>query len=168
MTTPKSTCPSPNSQVPASTGPEHQRLEVLVGRWKTEGTTRPVGDDPAATIDAVDTYTRLPGGRALLHSVDARVGDQHVEGAEIIGWDEDRQTYVTQYFGTDGPNRYEAILVEEEEALLWKMSSNDDRFTGRFSSDRNTITGHWELKRDDGQWGPWMDITLTKRENASG
>jgi hypothetical protein len=52
-----------------------QRLDVLIGRWQTAGRTT----DGADRIEAVDTYERLPGG-ALLHLVDAQVGDQQVEG----------------------------------------------------------------------------------------
>src|SRR4029450_4696184 len=59
-----------------------ERLDVLIGRWKTEGTVI----DSEECIDAVDTYERLPGG-ALLHLVDARVGNQEIAGAEIIGYD---------------------------------------------------------------------------------
>ena len=57
----------------------------------------------------------------MFHSVDARVGDARVEGAEIIGWDPARGVYVTQYFGSDGPNAYEASLTEENGALVWRM-----------------------------------------------
>jgi hypothetical protein len=46
-----------------------------------------------------------------------RVGKEHVEGAEIIGWDPARDAYITQYFGSDGPNAYEASLAEENGAL---------------------------------------------------
>jgi len=64
---------------------EHERLVVLVARWKTEGWTRAAAATLPARIEATDTYERLPGG-ALLHRVDAHVGDQKVEGAEIIGY----------------------------------------------------------------------------------
>jgi hypothetical protein len=37
-------------------------------------------------IEAIDTYEPLPSG-ALLHLVDAHVGDQKVEGAEVFGYD---------------------------------------------------------------------------------
>jgi Protein of unknown function (DUF1579) len=134
-------------------------LEPLIGTWKTEGSTR---SDPPQTIDAVDTYEWLPGG-AVLHRVDARVGDQKVEGAEIIGWDPDRGCYVTQYFGTDGPAAYEATLQEEDGALVWTMRSASDRFSGTFSDDRNTLTGHWEAIEEGSDWRPWMDITLTRQ-----
>jgi hypothetical protein len=35
-------------------------------------------------------------GSSRLHRVDARVGDQKVEGAEIVGVDPAQRTYVTQ------------------------------------------------------------------------
>ena len=140
---------------------EHERLVVLVGSWKTEGWTREAAGTLSARIEATDTYERLPGG-ALLHRVDARVGDQKVEGAEIIGYDPARGSYVTQYFGTDGPAAYEAKLSEEDGTLLWAMRSESDRFTGTFSADRNTITGHWEQLQGT-TWQAWMDITLTRQ-----
>jgi hypothetical protein len=139
-----------------------RRLAALVGRWRTEGWTRETADSPAARIDAVDTYEWLPGGFALLHVVDARVGDEKVEGAEIIGHDPARGSYLTQYFGSDGPSSYEASLTEEDGALVWRMWSEADRFVGTFSDDGDTITGHWEL-RADSEWRPWMDITLTRQ-----
>lgn len=60
------------------------------------------------------------------------------------------------------------MLVGENETLVWKMRSHSDRFTGRFSSDHKTITGHWEMKTDERDWIPWVDVTFEKRENASG
>ena len=137
------------------------RLGMLLGKWKTEGTTTDASAVPADRIDAIDTYERLPG-RALLHLVDARVGDQKVEGAEIIGYDPERKTYVTQYFGSDGPTAYEASLTQESEGLIWRMRSKTTRFTGIFSQDGMGITGHWELLHGKGDWRPWMDITLTR------
>jgi hypothetical protein len=137
-----------------------ERLDVLVGRWKTEG--RASEGAGAGRIDAVDTYERLPGG-ALLHRVDARVGDEKVEGAEIIGYDEARGTYVTHYFGTDGPSAYEATLSEDKGALVWTMQSRTQRFTGSFNDQRDRIAGHWEWLQSDSRWEPWMDISLTRQ-----
>lgn len=141
---------------------EHDPLEVLIGRWKTEGWTTESPGAPSQRIDAVDTYERLPGG-ALLHLVDARVGDQVVEGAEIIGYDPARGSYLTQYFGSDGPSAYEASLTEDDGTLVWTMQSENDRFTGTFNDERDVITGHWDALDDDSNWRSWMDITLTKQ-----
>jgi hypothetical protein len=144
-------------------GPEHTRLAALLGRWRTEGWTVETADGPAVKIDAWDTYEWLPGRRGLLHRVDARVGEEKVEGAEIIGWDADRNAYLTQYFGSDGPSAYEASLVEEGGSLVWSMRSAADRFRGTFSDDGNTITGHWERLDSAENWEPWMEITLTRQ-----
>ena len=146
-----------------ASGAEHERLDALIGRWKTDGQTKETPGAPAAKIDAVDTYEWAPGGFALLHGVDAKVGDETVEGAEIIGYDPERGAYVTQYFGSDGPAAYEADLARENGTLVWRMRSKGDRFTGTFNDEGNVITGHWELLDDDGNWQPWMDITLTKQ-----
>jgi hypothetical protein len=100
-----------------------------------------------------------------LHTVDAKVGDEKVEGAEIIGYDFDRGAYVTQYFGSDGPTAYEASLTQESEGLTWRMRSKTTRFAGVFSDDGSVITGHWQLLPDGGEWQPWMDITLTKQDS---
>jgi Protein of unknown function (DUF1579) len=139
------------------------RLEVLVGRWKTEGLARATEEVPAARIDAIDTYEWLVEGVVLLHRVDARVGDLKVDGAEIIGYDPERAIYVTHYFGSDGPAVYEAELSEERERSVWTMRSPDTRFSGEFSDDGDVITGRWERLSDDSTWTEWMDITLTKQ-----
>jgi hypothetical protein len=144
-------------------GAEHERLEALIGRWKTDGMTKEMPGAPAAKVDAWDTYEWAPGGYALLHGVDANMGEEKVEGAEIIGYDPDRGAYVTQYFGSDGPSAFEAELTEENGSLTWSMRSKTMRFTGTFSDDGGVITGHWELLDDDGNWRHWMDITLTKQ-----
>jgi Protein of unknown function (DUF1579) len=138
-----------------------ERLEALIGRWNTEGRTTEASGGPRDRIDAVDTYERLPGG-ALLHLVDAQVGDRKVEGAELIGHDPARGSYVTHYFGSDGASAYEANLVEDDGKLVWTMRSKTDRFTGTFSDERNVITGHWDALDADSNWQSWMDITLTK------
>ena len=139
-----------------------ERLDGLIGRWKTVGWTSDASGVPADQIDAIDTYERLPGG-ALLHLVDAQVGDQKVQGAELIGFDPARRSYVTQYFGSDGPTAYEANLVEDDGTLVWIMRSKKNRFSGTFNDERNVITGHWDVLGDDSTWQPWMDITLTRQ-----
>jgi len=120
------------------------------------------GRHPPERIDAIDTYEWLPGGAALLHLVDATVGETKVEGAEIIGYDPDREHYATLYFGTDGTTAYEADFTESESTLVWEMRSAGSRFRGSFDADGELITGHWELLIAESEWRPWMDITLTK------
>ena len=155
----------PGPMAPADPRPEARQLEVLVGRWRTTGRTIGTALAASTAIEATDEYAWLPGG-SLLHTVDARVGEQAVVGVEIIGYDADNGCYLTQYFGTDGAASYRARLSVEEGILTWTMESRDDRFTGRFSEDRDVITGHWEQLRD-GSWQPWMDVTLEKEAGGA-
>jgi uncharacterized lipoprotein YmbA len=74
-----------------------------------------------------------------------------------------RNTYATQYFGSEGSTAYEASLTDESEGLVWRMQSETTRFKGRFSEDGSVITGHWELQENGGDWQPWMEITLTRQ-----
>jgi hypothetical protein len=134
------------------------RLDALIGTWRTEGWTI---EAPAEPVVATDTYERLPGG-GLLHLVDAWVGDRQVEGAEIIGYDPARGGYVTQYFGSDGASAYVASIGEYRGALVWAMASKSGRFTGTFNHDRTVITGRWEALDHAARWRPSMDITLTR------
>jgi Protein of unknown function (DUF1579) len=140
-----------------------RRLQMLVGTWKTEGWTGATEGVPAERIDAIDTYEWLVDGVALLHRVNARVGDLKVDGAEIIGYDPERGRYLTRYFGSDGPTAYEADLDEERDRSVWTMRSPDTRFSGEFSDDGDVITGRWERLSDDSTWTDRMDITLTKQ-----
>jgi hypothetical protein len=143
-------------------GPQMRRLEVLVGRWHTEGWTRAGADASPRRIDATDSYGWVADGWALLHLVDAGVGETAVRGAELIGYDPGRDCYVTLYTGSDGPARYDATLVDVGGELTWTMTGDETRFAGRFRPDRTAIVGHWELL-DGGHWRPWMDITLTRQ-----
>ena len=72
-------------QAPAQRGPEHARLDVLIGRWITEGHTVASPGAPAARILASDVYEWAPGGFFVVHPVYGRIGDAEVGGVEIIG-----------------------------------------------------------------------------------
>ena len=123
-----------------ASSPEHKRLEALIGRWKTDGSTREMPGAPV-TIDAVDAYEWLPGGFALLHTVDAKMGEEKVEGAEIIGFDPERGAYSTLYFGSDGATEYEADLTRGTDGLTWRMRSKDDPVHRRFQQGRQRDHG---------------------------
>jgi hypothetical protein len=51
-------------------------------------------------------------GAKVGHSGGAHVGEQRVEGAEIIGYDPRRGCYSSQYFGRDGPTSYTATMEQ--------------------------------------------------------
>ena len=141
----------------------HRRLAALVGQWRTEGRT--VDMPEPLLIDAVDTYEWLPGGSASCTSSTPGLARSRSRAPRSSGGIRRAASTVTQYFGTDGPNAYDASLAEEDGRLVRRMSSPRDRFTGSFSEDGNTITGRWERLDEEETWQPWMEITLTKDTN---
>lgn len=84
---------------------EHERLDALIGTWHTSGQMEATEAGPGGDVDATDTYEGLPGGFGLLHTVEARVAGEKVEGAEIIGWDPTRGAYVAHYIGNGRADR---------------------------------------------------------------
>ena len=94
-----------------------------------------------------------------LERLDALIGRWTTEGwtAEAPG------VPSPKYFGSDGPAAYEARFGEDRGALVWAMTSPNDRFNGSFNDDRTVITGHWDVLRDDSTWQHWMDVTLSKQ-----
>ena len=107
------------------TDSDDERLEALLGTWKTNGWTKETPDAPAAKIDAVDSDEWFRRRRAL--ALDARTGDEKDQGAETIGYNPDRGAFVTQYFGSDVPAAYEANLSQGGEGLTWRMPQKTDR-----------------------------------------
>lgn len=126
-------------------GPEHKRLEIFVGEWKTEGEILASEAGPASRLVAVDRYEWLPGGFFLLHHVNGRMGDVEVKALEIIGYDPSSQTYTTHSFDNHGnSSAYQASLRDRD----WKNTGESERFNGVFSEDGHILTGRWEQSRD--------------------
>jgi hypothetical protein len=138
---------------------EHERLNIFVGRWKTEGMVSQSPSRTAMALVAIDTYEWLPGGFFLLHRVDGHMGDDEVKTTEIIGFKASNQLYFSQSFNNQGnANTYQASLDEK----VWKIFGDSERFTGSFSDDGNNLIGKWERVTDGSNWVPWIDIKLTK------
>jgi hypothetical protein len=146
-------------------GPEHQRLNVFVGRWNTEGQTRAGPLGPAARITAIDTYEWFPGGFFLVHHVDARIGDEEIKVLEVIGYDASSKTYPMRSFDSQGNFGTHEARVRDG---IWTFAGESERATVLVSDDGNTMTANWE-RSDGARWLPWMDVTLTKaRASAPG
>ncbi len=140
-------------------GPEHKKLEPLVGTWNTRGSTIASASMPAVEFSGTDTYEWLQGGFFLLHCVDVMMGEQRVTGVETIWFDPARHCYRTHFVDANGQtSTYQAQLYDRE----WTLASQTDRFAGRFSEDWATISGRWERMGGGADWEPWMDVTLTR------
>lgn len=146
---------------PPKPGAEHKRLEVLVGKWMTEGETIPSEGAPAMKILASDVYEWVPGGFFILHTAYGRVGSIEVGGVEMIGYDAERKNYRVTFFDSQG-NQTSHTLTPRDGKWIWQ--GENTRCTGLFSDDGKTLTAHHERSDDGVTWVPSMDVTLSKVE----
>ena len=109
-------------------------------------------------LAGTDIYEWLPGGFFQLHRVEAEIGGNKVHALEVIGVD--GKGIRTQSFDSTGSSQeYRARLSGGR----WKIDGCLERFRGKFSADRKTLTGRWETRKSPrGRWKAWMDIRLTK------
>lgn len=133
-------------------------LSVFVGVWNTEGEIVATAEAPATTLRATDTYGFLPGGHFLLHTVDARMGDQVSRSIEIYGYDPARKSLVSRSYDDQGVSE---TFVAALTGGAWRIKGETLRFAGAFNKDATRLSGRWEA-RAAGRWSKLMDIWLTK------
>ena len=129
-------------------------LDVFVGRWTTEA-THPAVPDTVVHGEAV--FEWLEGERFLI----LRARNDHPDfpdSISVIGLVEDRTAMY--YFDSRGVHRVYETSVSEG---VWRISRDapgfSQRFKGTFSEDGNTITGVFQLSRDDATWDDDLAIT---------
>ena len=138
--------------------PEHERLAVLVGTWKTSGEIRPLGTDPGGMLRGTDSYEWLPGGHFLLHRVDVLMGESRSRSVEVIGVDSDRKDYPMHSFDDQGNHTVTRGVIDGSK---WTIAGDGIRFAGTFSADGATVDGRWERLEDD-VWHSWIDLYLER------
>jgi Protein of unknown function (DUF1579) len=146
---------------PATPDPETRRLEVLVGRWNSEGRTVPGPSEPAIRITGTDTYEWLAGGFFLVHRVDVCVGGEHVEVLELIGpYDHPERSYPMRSFDNQG--NYATMTARVDDDGVWTFTGASERATLTIGDDGTTMTARWERSDDGSTWRHWMDMRFTK------
>jgi hypothetical protein len=127
--------------------PALRNLDVMVGTWELRG--RESG--PEGEIHGRPTFEWMEGGFYLVQHVDIDYIGHRIAGTEYIGYDEENDNLRSYFFANEGPGSLGRVALE----YVWEVS--DDTFTiwggevgspanfmGRFSDDRNTITGRWQ------------------------
>jgi hypothetical protein len=146
---------------PATPDPETRRLEVLVGRWNSEGRTVPGPSDPAITITGTDTYEWLAGGFFLVHRVDVQVGGEQVVVIELIGpYDAADRSYPMRSFDSQG--NFATMTARVRDDGVWTFTGASERATLTIGDDGTTMTAKWERSDDGSSWRHWMDMWFTR------
>lgn len=145
------------------------RLAVYIGEWQMQAVFP--GASPAQVANgqgaARTVFEWMPGGRFVLQRWE--VPDPAApDGIAIIGWDEERETYLQHYFDSRGVARiYEMSFADG----VWKLSRTEpdfspldfsQRYVGTFSDDGRTIVGSWESSSDGSRWEHDFELIYTR------
>ena len=145
------------------------RLDVFVGGWVMEA--RFPGDQPipsGATGDSPRAHSRFEWAldrQFLLQRTEISVPEAP-DSLSIVSADPETGAYTQHYYDSRGVARLYAMSFADGVWTLTRESPDftpldfQQRFTGTFSPDANTISGAWE-KRLGGDWE--HDFALTYR-----
>jgi hypothetical protein len=136
-----------------------ERLEFLIGTWKTEGQVRPEDTNPGTIFTGTDTYEWILDKNFILHKVNVVMGNEKIEALEIIGGlDVKGKTYKMRSFDNSG-GFTEMDAHIDVKGILHLVGSNMRSQLVR--KNQNILIAHWERLVND-EWVPWMDLQLTK------
>ncbi|HEX3566641.1 MAG TPA: hypothetical protein VHU17_14825 [Acidimicrobiales bacterium] len=136
-------------------------LELFVGEWSMIPGFVP---DPAEAPRARTTFEWLPGRRFLVQRWEVDHPDAP-DGIAIIGLDPATGAFAQHYFDSRGVERQYQMTFTNRVWMLQRFASEPDfsqRFTGTFSNDTSTITGHWDISSDGSSWDHDFDLTYTR------
>lgn len=136
-----------------------RQLDILVGVWDTTITpVQPDGSAGEASL-ATDAYRWSANGLFLLHDVDANMAGERVQSMEILAVEPDSGRYVTRSYDADGSMN---DFLAELDGQNWRLTGEEQRFSGAFSTDYQRLEGEWE-QRSGTAWTPLMRVRLRKR-----
>jgi len=127
--------------------PALRSLDVMVGTWELKG--RESG--PEEEIHGRPTFEWMEGYFYLVQHVDIDYIGRRIVGTEYIGYDEENDNLRSYFFSNEAPGPLGGVALE----YVWEVGDNTftiwggevgfpASFKGRFSDDRDTITGRWE------------------------
>jgi hypothetical protein len=141
--------------------PALDELEFLVGEWRVvasnaeflpEGGTEPWTVSIAWLDDAF-----------LIWRGDAR--GVFPRSVQITGRNENDPpgTYSVLYFDGRGVSRIYAMTLRDNVWTMWRADADfHQRFVGRISADRQTITAYWEASETGVEWRRDFDLEYTR------
>ena len=137
-----------------------QRLDFLIGTWKTAGEVKAESNTPAVAFKGTDSYEWILNKTFILHKVDVTMGKEKIEAIEVIGgYDPGKKKYKMRSFDNNGSFAEMEAHIDEE-GVLYIVGANMRSKLIRHNE--KNLNAHWERLADDGEWVPWMDLQLSK------
>jgi hypothetical protein len=143
--------------------PAIQRLNVLLGSWRTE-IVMPL--DPPIVTSGREDIEWLGEGPFLVMRGTVEHPD-FPDGIIIIGADDSNEAYSMLYFDSRGVARIYQMSLGDGTLKFWRETPGfNQRYIGRFSEDGNTITGAWEKSTDGTTWEHDFDLIYIRDNSA--
>lgn len=152
---------------PARPNPALADLNILVGAWDAEISNARFLPDSSATVRSTISFVWIEGGDFLAMRQGSKpAGPPYATW--IIGRDEADENYRVLYFDDRRVSRVYEMSFTSDGWRLWREAPNfSQRFTGKFSRDRTTITASWEMLRDGRTWEHDFDVRYTKKRRRT-
>jgi hypothetical protein len=157
-----------DKQEKSAANPVLNRLDPLVGEWATEASI-----EGQLMAHGKTAFEWLEGGSFLIeHDVAgppppgaptewAANAPQHA--TKITGLDDGTGEFSMLYSDSRGVFRVYQLSLRDGVWKIWRDSPEfNQRFTGIFSDDGNTITGQWEFSSDGTNWAKDFDLTYRR------
>jgi hypothetical protein len=148
-------------------GPEHQRLEVFLGKWTQVGEAQASPYGPAGKLTSTDTYEWMPGGFFMLHRWEARQGAVDFKATEILGYDARNRVYTSHLFDNFGNSGSYKVT---QQGNTWASTGDSEvggkllkeRYTIVFRSPATSFSLKAEYSTDGAKWLPNFSLTSTR------
>jgi hypothetical protein len=146
--------------------PEHNPalvdLDFLSGQWDMELSNAPFLPSGDVTAHGHVTFEWIEGGAVLLMRQSEQSGNPP-SARWFIGRDDSLPDYKALYSDARGVSRVYEMSFSDGVWKLWRNSPGfSQRFEGKVSPDRNTVTSHWEKSLDGIRWEHDFDITYRR------
>jgi hypothetical protein len=138
--------------------PELDALSVLIGVWAIEA-KHPAY--PTTVVPGHTTFEWLEGHRFLIQRSWAEHPD-FPDSISVIGVTDEELSM--HYFDSRGVHRVYRLGLSDGTLRIWREAPGfSQRFAGTVGGDGQTISGLWELSRDDGStWDDDLEIEFRR------
>jgi hypothetical protein len=142
--------------------PALKKLEKLVGTWLMEISNAPFLPDPRATVRMNVTCEWFEGGDFLV--MHQGTGGRVPYATWFIGRDQDAMDYTALYIDDRRVSRVYQMSFVKGVWKLWRNSPKfSQRFVGKLSRNKRTITAYWEKSTDGKKWEHDFDVKYLRR-----
>ena len=142
------------------TNPALSELDFLVGEWRTELSNASFLPDRSATIGGHASFGWVEDG-AFLAMRQFQTASGPPQAVLVIGRDQVERNYEVLYLDRRPMSRIYHMSFDGSIWRMWREARGFwQRFEGRISTDKRTVTAYWEKSTDDGStWEHDFDIT---------